>query len=159
VFGKLNTLFLLRAGIGSRKVIFSKAERGGVEVNYILLFGSSLGLAKPVYLDIGYKTDVPTEIKIVTEKYDPNNKNHTPDNIYGRSGFLKGIDEVTFHPGLYSKFGFNFDWCGFDEGVKSLEFGVALDAFAQKIPIMALTENKQFFLSFYVSLIYGKKWN
>lgn len=155
VYGKLNSFFLLRTGIGTRKVIFSKAERGGVEVNYIYILGSSLGLAKPVYLDIRYNND----FLPVTEKYDPNNKKHIPDNIYGRSGFIKGIDEVKFHPGLYSKIGFNFDWCGRDEGIKSLEFGVSFDAFARKIPIMAITENRQFFVSFYVSLIYGKKWN
>ncbi|MBL4654736.1 MAG: hypothetical protein JKY33_02820 [Bacteroidia bacterium] len=158
VYGKLNSAFMLRTGVGNRKIIFSKAERGGVEVNYTFFIGSSLGIIKPVYLDVIYPSDNPFYKPIRTEKYDPNNKRHIPDNIYGRSGFVKGIDELGFIPGIYSKFGFNFDWCGYDEGIKSLEFGITLDAFTKEIPIMAITDNKQFFLSFYVSIIYGKKW-
>jgi len=42
--------------------------------------------------------------------------------------------------------------------VKALEVGAIIDAYPQEIPIMALTENNRFFLSFYITIMYGRKW-
>ncbi len=178
-FGKLNTFNIIRASAGARKTLYSKADRTGVEVRFIYMGGLSLGITKPVYLEI--LTEEPPNsglYDVVTEKYDPNNQNHNPENIYGRASFTQGLDEIKFHPGGYAKVGFNFEYAPFHEDIKAIEVGASLDAYPRRIPIMAVQvdsdnngildgkdkwdpyhkPNKQFFLTFYFTLIYGRKW-
>lgn len=158
VYGKQNSFLLVRPGFGYQNVLFHKEDRkgGGVEVRYHYYGGLSLGFAKPVYLEILTPTLVPFEFTLSTEKYNPNE--HYIDNIYGKAPFAKGLDEIKVHPGIYVKSGFSFDYASRQDNIRSLETGIVLDAFYKKVPIMALTENKQFFLSFYVSLHFGAKW-
>ncbi len=156
VYGKLNTFNILRMGAGQQFTIFSKAERNGVEIRFLYSGGLSLGILKPVYLNILKPTGNIGEFDVVTEKYDP--EQHYIDNIYGRAPFTEGLDQLFFRPGAYVKAGFNFEYAPIFEDVKALEIGAALDVYPQEIPIMAFAENNQFFLSFYVTIMYGRKW-
>lgn len=157
IYGKLNTFNIIRAGVGQRNTLYSKADRTGVEVRFIYLAGLSLGITKPVYLEI-LSEEPPNSgrFDIVTERYDP--EKHFIDNIYGRAPFTYGLDEINFHPGGFAKIGFNFEYAPFHEDIKSIEVGAVFDAYPKKIPIMATKENKQFFLSFFITFIYGRKW-
>lgn len=155
-YGKMNTLTVIRTGIGKQKVLFSKAERGGVEVRLNYTGGVSLGLAKPVYLNILYPTSFDREYEVRVEKYDP--YKHYIDNIYGRAPFIEGISEIKPYPGAYAKIGFAFEYGKWHDTVKCIETGVSIDAYAKEIPIMAFTDNNQFYLNFYINLLYGRKW-
>ncbi len=157
VYGKLNTFNILRASVGRRHTVYSKADRTGVEVRFIYTGGLSLGITKPVYLEV--LQELPPNsgfFSVVTERYDPDK--HFIDNIYGRAAFTYGFDHLRFHPGVYLKTGFNFEYAPYHEDIKAIEVGATLDAYPKDIPIMALTENKQLFLSFYITFIYGRKW-
>lgn len=156
VYGKINTFNILRLGAGQQYTLYSKMERNGVEVRFLYSGGLSLGILKPVYLNILKPTGNVGEFDVVTEKYDPDE--HYIDNIYGRAPFTEGLDQLFFRPGAYVKAGFNFEYAPIFEDVKALEIGAAFDAYPQDIPIMAFTENKQFFLSFYLTIMYGRKW-
>ena len=158
-YGKLNAFYLLRPSIGIKKVLFEKIRPGGVQVSYELLGGPSLGLLKPIYLEIGYP-DVPYQ-KIKEERYDP--EDHRVDNIYGRASWGKGLGEMKLHPGLYGKFGMNFEYAGDEKGIQAIETGVMVDAFYRRVPIMAVDEvedvsNNRVFLNLYICLKYGKKY-
>lgn len=158
VYGKLNGFYLLRPTIGIKNVLFDKIRPGGVQVSYELMGGPSLGFLKPVYLEIGYP-DVPYDV-IREERYDP--EDHRVDNIYGRASWSKGLGEMKFHPGLYGKFGMNFEYAGDNERIQAIETGLMVDAFLRKVPIMAVEEvdgvsNDRIFLNLYVCLKYGKK--
>ena len=50
--------------------LFSKGERSGVEVRYSYYVGASLGITKPVYLEVIVPYD--TIPYTTTKKYDPN---------------------------------------------------------------------------------------
>lgn len=158
IYGKQNSLLVLRGGYGFQRVIYHKEDRrnGGVEVRYHYYGGASLGFTKPVYLEILVPTNVPFEFTLSTEKYDPNQ--HYIDNIYGKAPFAKGLGEIKVYPGLYLKSGFSFDYASRQDNVRSIEAGVVVDGYYKKIPIMALTENKQIYLSFYVNVQFGSKW-
>lgn len=175
IYGKLNTFNIIRASVGKRHTIYSKADRTGVEVRFNYMGGLSLGITKPIYLEI-VKQDPPNSgfNYIVTEKYNPDDPNHNIERIYGRAPFTYGLDEIKFHPGVFLKAGFNFEYAPFHEDIKAIEVGAALDAFPRRIHIMAADTNgdgipdsqnlehdktnKQFFLSFYITFIYGRKW-
>ncbi|MDQ3049999.1 MAG: hypothetical protein M3Q95_03835 [Bacteroidota bacterium] len=155
-YGKMNTMTVLRAAVGKQNVLFSKAEKGGVEVRLHYTGGLSLGILKPVYLNILYPTGIDREYEVVVEKYDP--QSHYVDNIYGRAPFTQGLGEIKPYPGAYGKLGLTFEYGTHSEDIKSIETGITIDAYAKEVPIMALTENKQFFINFYINLLYGRKW-
>jgi hypothetical protein len=155
-YGKMNSLTVVRTGIGKHKVLFSKAERGGVEVRLNYSAGLSLGIAKPVYLNILYPTGNEREFEVVIEKYDPDL--HFIDNIYGRAPFTNGIMEIKPYPGGYAKLGISFEHGTWAEDLKIIEAGVALDLYGSKIPVMANTSNNPYYFNFYINLLYGRKW-
>jgi hypothetical protein len=154
-YGKMNTFTVCRFGIGQQQVIFSKAERTGVEVRVNYTGGFSLGLAKPIYLNI-VKSD-PTGVEYLeVEKYDP--EKHFVDDIYGRASFTNGFSEIKPYPGVYGKLGLSFEYANNFESVKMIEAGITFDAYGKEIPIMAFAENQPVFLNFYINLLFGKKW-
>ena len=156
VYGKKNSFTILRGGIGRQRTLYSKAEKNGIEIRLVYSGGLSLGILRPVFLNILEPTTNTGEFIVVTEQYDPNE--HFTDNIYGRAPFTEGLDRIFFRPGAYAKLGFNFEYAPIFDDVKSLEIGMAIDGYPQEIPIMAFTENKQFFLTFYLTFMYGRKW-
>ncbi|MBL0095611.1 MAG: hypothetical protein IPP46_03305 [Bacteroidetes bacterium] len=156
VFGKKNSFHILRAGVGRQKTFFSKGDRNGVEIRAVYSGGLSLGILKPVFLNILEPTGTFGEFVVVTERYNPDE--HFIDNIYGRAPFTEGLDRIFFRPGGYVKAGVNFEYAPFFEDVKALEIGIIADIYPKEIPIMAFTDNKQIFVSFYLTLMYGRKW-
>ena len=156
-YGKINSLILIRPTFGGKYQVTDKIRRGGVEVNVLWGIGPSIGMLKPVYLQIG-KPNIPYET-IVVERYDPDV--HFVDDIFGRASWFNGFSESTFVVGGFGRVGVNFEHSSENAGLKAIEVGATLDAFAEKVPIMAEIEgvtNKQFFLEFYASLQFGKKY-
>ena len=159
IYGKMNTLTILRFAIGEQRILFGKAERTGVEVRFNYLGGLSFGFVKPVYLLIDRSDSQNIEANLVAEKYDPTNEyQNNVENIAGRASFTLGLDQLKPYPGLFTKAGFNFEYAPYHEDIKSLEVGAALDIYGKEVPIMAFAKNKQIFLSFYITFIYGHKW-
>jgi hypothetical protein len=157
VYGKLNYVFLIRAGYGYEKQLNRKPYWGGVEVRYLYHLGASIGFAKPIYLQIiNYSPDL-KKYNLTTEKYDP--ENHFYENIWGRASFNYGMDEIKLHPGIYGKFGFQFDFSPENDRVKALETGVVVDAYPEGIKIMAFNDPQNYFVTFYLSLNLGKRYN
>ncbi|HEX2616438.1 MAG TPA: hypothetical protein VHL57_02795 [Flavobacteriales bacterium] len=158
-YGKLNSMLIVRPTFGRKHRITEKIRKSGVELNYVWSIGPSLGLLKPVYLQIG-EPEIPPYDVIAVERYDPTK--HFANNIYGRASWFKGLDEIKLYPGAFGRVALNFEYAGENTGVKSLEVGATIDAYAEKVPIMAEleglnVENKQFFLEFYLALQFGGK--
>ena len=160
-YGKQNFFFTLRAGYGFRKNIADKAEKNGVRFSMTYLGGVSLGLLKPYYLVLVYPNpNNETDPKYVNQKYSDKNEDAFLDRfrIAGASGFKYGLTEIEPLPGIYGKFGLNFDWAGKEEFVKSLEAGIQMDIYYKKVPIMVSDDNKFYYIAAYVSFQFGKRW-
>ncbi|MEM9023860.1 MAG: hypothetical protein AAGB22_08955 [Bacteroidota bacterium] len=153
-FGKLNSLLNLRSAYGQQKVLFGKDLKRGVQISYIYMAGITLGLVKPEYLEIA--DALPTYNFITTERYDP--ERHNIDQIFGRAPITKGLDEIDLYPGFHGKFAMNFEYAAQDDVIWAIEVGSNFDLFHKEIPIMALTDNSQYFLTLYVNIQYGKKF-
>lgn len=159
-YGKENFLYMLRPMFGKRNIVTDKFRKNGVEFGYTYAIGASLGIAKPVYLEIG-KPEFPYEY-IVIENYEPGE--HFIEDIIGRASWTRGFDEMKLYPGVHTKFGLFVEYSPEQTGIKGIEAGVSLDAFPEDIPIMAtiekgVPENKKLFLNFYINLFIGKKYN
>lgn len=159
-YGKLNFAYILRGGYGIQNIIFGKAERSGVEVRFNYYFGLSLGITKPVYLDILVENPFDPQTKLIdTRQYDPNDPDQQlKENIYGPGPYFNGLDHLSIYPGGYGKFALSFEYAGWQDKVTAIETGVVLDAYARAIPIMATGNKNNFFFNFYISLIWGGKW-
>ncbi len=162
VYGKMNSMFALRAGIGRKHISTVKLRKSGVQVSYLYSIGPVLGFAKPVYLEISNIDEASSSLS--TERYDP--ELHFFDDIYGRAPFVYGLTEISLYPGGFAKFAFNFEYSNTKNRLKGLETGVVLDAYLKRVPIMAESigglegvKNKQIFFNFYINLFLGKKYN
>jgi hypothetical protein len=154
-YGKLNSLVIARTGIGKQKTINPKGDKGGVEVSYAYYGGASWGFAKPVYLTV-FKFDDLNGVSETIERYDP--AKHFPDNISGRASWFRGFSQSHIYPGIYGSFLLNFELGRDQERLEMIETGVTLDLFANKVPIMALNTNSNYFFTFFLRVVVGKQW-
>jgi len=169
VYGKLNNLYILRAGIGRQHLLNRKPYWGGVELRAFYYGGLDIGLAKPSYLYIAYYDVVDNQIIVdhkSLEKYDPEihfpyigaNPNCLCD-IYGRGPILSGFSDLKVYPGIYFKGGFNFEFSPMNDRIKSIEAGLTIDGFPKPVPIMAFKKANYLFITGYLSFHMGKRYN
>ena len=164
--------------------MFCSCSNSQIGTNYRDVHSCNLcsGFLKPYYLEITRSTDPGTAF-ISTEKYSEENADAFLNirQIFGSSGFSKGLGELAFLPGYHAKIGVHLDWGAFDEFVKAIEVGVALDVFYKRVPLLVhvnqevadimtvscphLTPptvesnpNRPFFLNLYVTLHLGKRY-
>ncbi len=169
VYGKLNSLYIIRAGIGKQLLLNRKPYWGGVEVRAFYYGGFDLGIAKPSYLYIDYYVIVNNQIMVQNrplERYDP--EKHFPDigtnpnclcDIFGRGPLLSGFSKIRPYPGFYAKGGFNFEFSEQNDRIKALEIGASVDVFPMPVPVMAFQEKDYFFITGYLSFHFGKRYN
>ncbi len=152
IFGKLNSTFYLRGGIGHQHELFKKADLGGIAIRYFYSAGPLIAIYKPIYYRVLYPVSV-NEFIIKEEKF--SSSIALPQDIYGRASFTKGFNEIKVMPGVYAKGGFNFEYSKEDKVIHAIEVGAQINAFIKEIPIMATTTNKSVFFSFFVSYRFG----
>ena len=156
-YGKLNFAYFLRGGYGRQNVLYSKGEKSGVEVRYNYYVGATIGITKPVYLDVLVRDS--NSATLQTLKYDPNDPRfQIIENIYGPGPYFQGFDQLKLHPGGYAKFSVSFEYSGWQQKVTALETGVSLDVFPKEIPIMATIKINWLYFNFYISLTWGGRW-
>ena len=156
VYGKLNSLYSLRIGLGSRKIAFEKLRQNGVQIAINCSYGTSIGLIKPIFLEV-FQYDYSGRIAgISLERYDP--EQHGFFNIYGRGSWSAGLLHTKINPGAYFKFGMEFEFSTTREIINSLELGITADAFMNPIIIMVDNQSYRFFPSIYLSCSIGNKF-
>ena len=152
VFGKLNSTFFLRGGIGHQHELFEKADLGGIAVRYFISAGPVFAIYKPIYYRVLYPVSV-NEFELKEEKFSASIA--LPQDIYSKARFTKGLNETKILPGLYTKGGFNFEYSKQDKVIHAIEVGAQLSAYPKKIPIMASSDNKAIYFSLFVSYRFG----
>jgi len=147
VFGKNNIFYNFRFGYGHLFKLYSKKDKGGIEVRWFYNVGPLLGMLKPVY----YVTD---SDPYTTEKF--NSSLHTASSILGGAPYFKGFSEISVVPGAFVKVGSSFEFSKKDLQINALESGLTLDLFPKKIDLMANNKNQFYFLALFVSYRFGK---
>jgi hypothetical protein len=151
-YGKLNSIFMLRGGVGMQNVLYERAERKSVEIRCSYAIGPNITFAKPVHLYVF----VENQKDPVIRQYDP--EIHKLENIAGRAPFVYGFDKTRIYPGGYGKLAFSFEYADYSNEVKAIETGVIADVFPVAVPTMANFNKEQFFVTLYISFVFGKKW-
>ena len=155
VYGKLNSFYTLRPGIGSRKMIFEKLRDKGLQIALNFSYGPAIGLTKPIYLEVLKINGYGQVIGVSTEKYDP--ESHNLYNIYGRGPWSKGLSEARLYPGLFCKLGLEFEYSDERDIIKAIEIGATIDAYPWAIPIMTEINNHFIYPTVFINIMLGLK--
>ncbi len=166
IYGKQNSFFVLRGGIGEKRYLTEKGKRKGLAIGVSYQAGASLGLLKPYYLNLKLRSDTdPSQLRIEARKYSEEIADRflNIQEIYGGAGFLKGINETKIIPGGHAKLALHFAWGAFESFVRAMEVGVMADFYLQRIPIMVESptqkdiQNSPVFFNLYLNLQLGKR--
>jgi hypothetical protein len=149
VYGKTNSAFNIRAGIGQQHVLYKKFDRNSVGVRYFYTGGITAMFLKPIYYLV-YEANMENYEWTLFEK-------NTPFwYIIDRKPFLNALNEIKVVPGIYARTGFNFDFGKEDKVLNVLEFGITLEAYPKEIKIMVTERNPSFIPTVYISYRWGK---
>ncbi len=149
VYGKENFAFNLKGGWGFQKEVYSKHDKGGLSIRYFYTVGPTISVLKPIYYEV-------YNLTAETTNHEKFNENISMYEIIGKSSFIRGMDEISFVPGASFKLGTTFEYSKRDDVFSALEAGVVVEAYMNKIRIMASNDNQQFFLNLFISYRFGK---
>lgn len=153
VYGKVNSVYVLRGNIGMQNVIYSKADNKAVEVRFAYSAGPTIAFAKPYYYQLPtslFNTD-PIEVKFNSESF-------TQDSVIGKGKFSTGLAETGFYPGINGKFNLSFEYANYTNLIRAIETGITIDYFPRALPIMARNPSEYFVITLRVGFVFGKKW-
>ncbi len=153
LFGKTNYLFSVRPQYGREWVVFKKAPQQGVQVNFIVAGGPTLGLLTPYYVQYGRdrRIEVIPARDIV--------KQGNTGSVIGSGPFLRGIreGEVNVKIGANIKAALAFEFGTFKNDVTGFEVGFQFEAFPEAIEIAQVAESQRLFPSAFIMLFYGSR--
>ena len=167
IYGKVNNFYTFKLGYGARKMIAGKPERGTVAIHWVYLGGLSAGLSKPYYLDVqsvdGSGNVGPVEAVKYSDTAAPKflglpEANGTVNYIIGSTGFAQGLGETKVIPGIHFKTALHFDFAKSKTTKMAVETGINAELYAKKIELMAGQKPVPYFVNFYVSFQFGKRW-
>lgn len=155
VYGKLNSVFLLRGAVGMQNIIFAKADNKAVEVRMAYSIGPTIAFAKPYYVQV-YRTTPsghrdPDEVRF-------NEDNFTQDSVIGKGAFSTGLAETVIYPGVTGKFNLSFEYASYTDFIRAIETGISVDYFPKALPIMARNPAENVIITFHVGFVFGRKW-
>lgn len=157
IYGKINRLYALRGGVGTKRYFSEKARRKSIVVGINYEYGFTLGFLKPYYLKI--KRDIGGQVKGIPEPYSEANADLWLDEteILGGAEFRYGWFESKIKPGFHGKIGAIFSYGNEDQYIKAIEAGIMTDVFLGNVPLMLTEENKPYFLNVYLTLQFGRR--
>lgn len=152
VYGKINNFYQVTLGFGQQYILGQKGNKNGVSVSALYNGGLSIGLLRPYYIEIKNGSEQQS-IRYTVE----DSALFLNSEIIGAGGIGKGWGELKVKPGIFAKAAMRFDYGRYNESVTGLEIGVSLEAYASKIPIMLLQDDKRLFYQVYVAILFGKR--
>lgn len=162
VYGKQNSFYMLKFGLGRKRYFTEKARRKGIAVGLDYEGGITLGLLKPYHLKIKYPSLEVGQFEIRNEAYSEENHDKFIDyeDIYGGASFFDGIGQTSITVGAHAKISGHFALGAYDKYVRAINIGFMIDAYPTKVPILverAEISNQRIFLNMFISFQFGKR--
>lgn len=155
VYGKLNSVFVLRFGYGQERRIFGKPYWGGIETRWTYEVGASLALSKPYYY---YVVTYQPSGSGYYEKIEERTFQKDLD-IIGRAPFTKGLIETRLSPGIHASAGLSFEVGKSRTRVQAIQVDVKGEFFPLGVSIMDSERGRMFYLTFMLSYNWGSRFN
>jgi hypothetical protein len=149
VYGKTNTAFNIRFGVGQHHEIFKKFDKNSVSVRYYYIGGVSAMFLKPIYYQV---------LNDSTGFYDWERfqKNTPWWYITDKKPFTYALNEIKIVPGGYVKTGFGFEFSKEDKRINMIDVGVSLEVYPYPVKIMETEDKQILFPMVYLSYRFGK---
>lgn len=160
VFGKDNSVHLLRAGYGYNWMIFDKRDKGSVSIHLQANVGFTLAFEKPMYyvmIDSAEMVDNHAYYYKSHHRFEDYYSDQVFD-LVTRSPYSKGLNEIKLRPGNYIKFDISFDFAHDAMRVSAFEVGTIFDLYYMPLTIM-YNQPHHFMWSIYIAYQFGQKYN
>ncbi|MGK2864217.1 MAG: hypothetical protein ACSLE0_19960 [Chitinophagaceae bacterium] len=154
VYGKVNNFYPVTLGFGQQIIFGQKGNKNGVAVTGLYNAGVSIGLLRPYYLNVEDPVEGERAIKYTG---DDTTLFLDQSAIISGGGFGTGWSEIKIKPGAFGKVAMRFDFGRYNESVQALEIGMSVEAYASKIQIMALQNDKRIFFQGYIAFLFGRR--
>lgn len=167
IFGKQNSFYQIKAGIGEKRYFSEKASQKGVAVGVSYRLGPTLGILKPYYLEIspiesgsqlpGFQTRSVRYSERTADDFLDKEK------IVGYSGLTTGWEDASAVVGGNVVGALHLGFGAYDQFVKAIDVGVMVDFFLQPVPIMVEgarfenVTNRPYFVNIFVNFQIGKR--
>ena len=158
VYGKVNSVMVLRGSYGLQHTLFGKSDLKAVEVRYHYSLGPLLALAKPYYVQVYRSVSGSNTSILVPVAFSTQGDATDSSKIAGRAPFSQGLNQLGFYPGVNAKFSISFEYANYTNLIRAIETGISFDFYPRALPIMLRNNAENFMLTFNVGLVFGKKW-
>ncbi|NOT38009.1 MAG: hypothetical protein HOP11_11580 [Saprospiraceae bacterium] len=157
IYGKQNDLWNLRVGRGINYYLSEKNRRRGIALALRAEGGLLIGLLKPYYLKVRERKD--NESNVIELRYSDDRKEQflAKENILGASSYFRGIEEISIKPGAFGRISLAFDPGAYEKLVRSISFGLSVDVFTGRVPLLVTDKNSFLFANFFLKLQFGKR--
>lgn len=152
IYGKSNYLYAFRFQYGRDFILFKKASQQGVEVKAVTAVGPSFGVVAPYYIERSVDASL---FSTRHEQYDPNNRDHSFNNILGTGNLFEGLGDSKIQMGANLKAALNFELGTLKSQVTGFEVGFLVDAYLNKVILMPTATNKSVYPTIFFTLFYG----
>ncbi|HET9824284.1 MAG TPA: hypothetical protein VFP87_03055 [Chitinophagaceae bacterium] len=153
VYGKVNNFYQFKLGLGQQYLFGQKGNKNGVAVAGIYQAGLSLAMLRPYYIQISDGNGT-REIKYSTQD---SSLFLDQSVIQGGAGLGKGWNEMKLKPGIFARAALRFDLAHYNETATIIEVGISAEAYTQKIPILLLDKQHQFFFQGHAAIVFGHR--
>lgn len=174
IYGKINYFYPVKIGVQQQILLGNKTNRNGVSVTGNFGGGISLALLRPYNLEINdlkkgnrkllrYESNDSSLINTAPPGYQADSLLFTNSLALIRSlqvsgsGIGKGWGQMKVNPGLYAKAALRFDYGKYNEVLSAIEVGLTGEFYSKKIKQLVYVKPKQYFISAYVSVMFGRR--
>jgi len=158
VYGKMNSVMVLRGSYGMQHTLFGKSDLKAVEVRCHYSIGPILAIAKPYYVLIYQTVAGSNKSILVPVRFTTQGDVTDSSKIAGREQFSKGLNQLGFYPGVNAKFNLSFEYANYTNLIRAIETGISLDFYPRALPIMLRNPAENVILTLHVGIVFGKKW-
>jgi hypothetical protein len=174
IYGKINYFYPVKIGMQQQILLGNKTNRNGVSVTGNFGGGIALALLRPYNLEIndlskGNRKLIRYESTDSTKTSNTGSSGYVADSVLftdgnllsflqvAGSGLGKGWGQMKVTPGLYAKAALRFDYGKYNEMLSAVEVGLTGEYYSKDIPQLVYTKQKKYFVSAYVSIMFGKR--
>jgi hypothetical protein len=158
VYGKRNNLYVVRLGVGQKTYISERTATQDISLAFSYQAGLSLGLLKPYYLELIYRTD--STFRTSVEPYSAQNRDIflSRNSIIGAGGFRFGWNELQVRAGAFVKGALWIEFGADSNLFGALELGGVIDAYPKSMPILAFVDSPPVMFHIYAHAYFGGRW-
>lgn len=149
--GKMNRLYAIRPMFGKEYIIFKKARKQGVQMNFLWNVGPSIGIVSPYLI----RYNDPKTNMSETKQFSLDDYLQYSHRIEGTGSFGESLSKASVIGGLAFKASLSFEFGVNKRSITGIEAGIIGDLYASDVQIMASSDNRNFYSAMFLTFFFG----